>query len=148
MRPPLNWGTGIALIYGVFASSTIGFVVFAMSQPVDLVSADYYQRALRADRQIEALANTRVLGEAFRVVPDVKGRALTLTLPTTPSTVSGTVTLYRPSDASADRQVPLRPVGGAQVVSLDGLQRGRWIAKVEWTADGAPFYYETPLLLP
>ena len=29
----LNWGTGIALVYGIFATSTVGFVAFAMHQP-------------------------------------------------------------------------------------------------------------------
>lgn len=43
----LHWGTGIALAYTTFALATIGFVVFAMQRPVDLVSADYYADALR-----------------------------------------------------------------------------------------------------
>ena len=41
MRITFNWGTGIAAVYTVFALATTGFVTFAMSQRVDLVSSDY-----------------------------------------------------------------------------------------------------------
>jgi len=148
MRRRLNWGTSIALVYGLFAVSTLGFVAFAMSQPVDLVSPDYYERALHEDDRIAALANARALGEGFRVTPDIAARSLRIDLPAATRPVNGTVTLYRPSDAAEDREQALAPRDGVQVVSLEGLRSGRWIAKLEWTANGAPYYYEMPFRVP
>ena len=35
----------------------MGFVVFAMNRPADLVSADYYERSLQQDARIAATEN-------------------------------------------------------------------------------------------
>jgi hypothetical protein len=57
----------------------------------------------------------------------------------------GTVTLYRASDAGADRVVPLSLAPDAtQRVPLEGLAPGRWRLQVEWTVRGRPYYYERP----
>jgi hypothetical protein len=51
----LNWGTGVAAAYLLFAIATGGFAAFAMSRPVLLVSPDYYADSLgrrgRANQQ-------------------------------------------------------------------------------------------------
>ena len=144
MKIPLNWGTGIALTYTAFALSTVGFVGFAMGRPESLVSPQYYQRALGQDRRIEAVANAGALGPALdsRVFDD--GAIVVLQLPRAQSaTAHGTVTLYRPSDATADQVMPLTlDQDGTQRVSLRGLGPGRWRLQVEWVADGRPYYYE------
>ena len=95
-----------------------------------------------------AIANTRALGDALAVTPDVTARRLTIAMPALPAPAQGTVTLYRPSDAAADRAQPLALDHGTQVVPLDDLPRGRWIVKVEWTAGEAPYYYEAPFQMP
>ena len=66
MRITFNWGTGIAAVYTVFALATTGFVTFAMSQRVDLVSSDYYAQSLRQDQRIAA-EQQRALARAAAV---------------------------------------------------------------------------------
>ena len=39
MKRLWNWGVGLATVYAIFAGATVGFVAFAMGQPVDLVSS-------------------------------------------------------------------------------------------------------------
>jgi nitrogen fixation protein FixH len=142
----LNWGTGIAAVYTVFALSTLGFVGFAMSRPVDLVSPDYYQRSLRQDQRMAAIDNASRLGAALSVAVDPSTRRLTVTLPG--DAPSGTITLYRPSDASSDRRTPLALTHGGQSVDTAGMASGHWVVQLEWTADGRSFYHETPVFLP
>lgn len=142
----LNWGTGIAAVYAVFAASTLGFVGFAMSRPVDLVSPDYYQRSLRQDQRMEAIDNARRLGPALSVTVEPATQRLSVTLPGTAP--SGSLTLYRPSDASSDRRLPLALSNGRQSVDTAGMAAGHWVVQLDWTADGRSFYYETPVLLP
>ena len=143
----LNWGMGIALVYALFASATIGFAVFAMSSPVDLVSADYYARSLDQDRRMTAIANARALGDAVQVAFEPGSRALSIHVPAA-SRIDGTVLLYRPSNAAADRRLPFAPVEGVQTVNLADLANGRWTVQVEWTVDGTPYYIESSLSLP
>ena len=44
MKIRVHWGVAVAVFYTAFALSTVGFVAFAMTRDVDLVSVDYYQQ--------------------------------------------------------------------------------------------------------
>ena len=144
MKMRWHWGAAIAVTYAVFAAGTVGFVAFAIGRPDSLVSPEYYSRALAQDRRIAAVANAQALGSALdsRVADD--GAMLVLQLPRAQSvTARGDVTLYRPSDETADRTMPLAlDREGTQRLTLGGLAPGRWRLQVEWVVDGRPFYYE------
>ena len=145
MTLKLNWGVGIAAIYGVFAISTMTFVVFAMRQPVDLVSVDYYAEGLHQDQRAEAVENTRRLGASVGVTRADAGH-FAVTIPEDQaSSARGQITLYRASDARADRLIDLAVDAlGHQTIPLDGLAKGRWTMKVMWTAGGRSYYFEAP----
>jgi hypothetical protein len=149
MRIRLNWGTGIALVYIAFAAATTGFVTFAMGRPVDLVSDDYYAQSLQQDERMNAERNARALAPLPAIVSS-GARAIVLSLPSAHAlSASGTVTLYRPSDASADRVQPLAiDAAGRQAIALDGLARGRWLVQVRWSAVGRHYYFEEPVIVP
>lgn len=149
MRIRWNWGAGVALVYTAFALATVGFVIFAIAHPAALVSADYYQQSLGYDRKIEAMTNVEALGGSVDVRLDSGAdRAAMLTLPAAHHGGTGTVTWYRASDAAFDRVTPLAvDRDGVQRISIDGLQPGRWRLKVEWQADGRPFYLERVVII-
>jgi hypothetical protein len=148
MRITFNWGTGIALVYTAFAAATTGFVAFAMSRPVDLVSADYYEQSLRLDSRMEAERNASALNPG-PVIDLPAPRRLAIVLPGQPASgVSGTVTLYRPSDARADRVQKLAiDTAGRQEIALDTVAPGRWIVQLQWTAGGRGYYFESPIVV-
>ena len=139
----LNWAVGIVASYVVFAAGTMGFVLYAMHRPVDLVSADYYEQSLRQNGQMAAERNTAALQGAASIV-QTGDRTLMVSLPATQAAQArGSVTLYRPSDASADRVFTLETgADGRQQFSLDGLRAGAWSARMRWTAGGREFYLE------
>lgn len=148
MRIRWNWGTGIALVYVAFATATTGFVAFAMSRPVDLVSADYYEQSLRLDARMAAERNANALNPAPAI--DLSGpRTLTVVLPPAhAASATGTVTLYRPSDARADRVRPLAlDTAGRQEIPLDAVAPGRWIVQLRWSAAGLSYYIESPIFV-
>ena len=142
-----NWGTGIALTYTAFALATTGFVVFAMGRPVVLVRADYYAESLRQDQRMQAVQNARDLGNAVSIV-NTDGRHLIVSLPLEHARIaSGTITLYRASDATADRLFDIAPDGtGHQRLSLAGLPQGQWLVQLRWTAGGREYYVERPVV--
>jgi hypothetical protein len=145
----LSWGTGITCVYTVFALGTLAMVAFAISHPVDLVGADYYQQSIAYDTRIAALSRADEVSDAVTIALQPNGR-LHLGLPVSQvSRATGTVTLYRPSDASADRQWDL-PIGahGAVSIPLDGLPAGVWRVRLEWVIDGQTFYREQVVKLP
>jgi FixH len=142
-----NWGTGIGLSYAAFALATIGFVVFAMGRPVVLVRADYYAESLRQDQRMQAVRNARDLGPGVSVTL-TSGRDVLVSLPRDQARIAhGIVTLYRASDAAADRVLDLAlDADGRQHVSLTGLAAGRWVVQLLWTAGGREYYFEEPVM--
>ncbi len=148
MRITFNWGTGIALAYTAFAAATAGFVTFAMNRSVDLVSADYYAQSLQQDQKMDAEQNALMLRPAPSVAQP-SGRVAVLSLPVDQAgSARGLLTLYRPSDATADFSLPLALDGtGHQWVSLERMIAGRWILKVRWSAGSRDYYFEQPVLV-
>jgi nitrogen fixation protein FixH len=148
MTMKFHWGVAVALFYAAFALSTVGFVVYALSLDVDLVSDDYYARALGHDAHMQAVANGRALGAAISVTVE-PGRLDVRLPPAMAARVRGTATLYRAAHASADRTVALVPApDGTQIIPTDGLTPGQWRLQVRWSADGRDYYVERDIRLP
>ena len=137
------------VFYTAFAFATVGFVAFAMTQEVHLVSADYYAKSLEHDAHMQAVANADALGPALRVQVQRETTAVQLAWPGDMAPrVRGTATLYRPADANADRSVPLVPsADGAMALSTAGLAPGHWRLNLQWSADGRDYYAERDLIL-
>jgi hypothetical protein len=142
--PRLHWGLGIAAVYIAFAGATTGFVAFAMRQNVELVRPDYYDYSLAHDAHRHAAARATALGDRFQMQMEPGGAAVTVAWPLEQAgRVRGTVSLYRPSDASADRRLFASPdAQGRQRIVLAGLAPGLWRLQVQWTVDGVAFYSE------
>jgi hypothetical protein len=138
-----NWGTGMFVVYGVFAVATSAVVAFSMRERVDLVSDDYYDQAVRLDARRQAEARAAALGPAFSITADAASQRVLIAWPAGAPIESGTVTLYRPSDASKDRVSPIAPDrDGRQQISLAGLAMGRWMVQVSWQSGGQAYYAE------
>ena len=143
MRLRWNWGTGVGMVYSVFALATSGVVVFSMRARVDLVSTDYYEQAVGLDARREAEARATALGDTFGIATQISERRVVVSWPRDLAIESGTITLYRPADATKDRTAAIAPDGDAcQTVSLAGLAPGRWMLQVSWRARGQAYYAE------
>jgi nitrogen fixation protein FixH len=147
MKFRVHWGFGLAAAYVLFATSTVGFVVFAIERPVDLVSPDYYAQSLRHDQRLAAMTNAAELGHELDV--EVAYRNVRLHFPPAmAATIEGTATLYRPSSAAADRVMALRPNrDGVQMLSLARVPAGHWVLQLQWTAGGRAFYHEATVIV-
>lgn len=170
----INWGVAITGVYITFAAATMSFVIFAIGRPVELVSADYYEQSLKHDAHRQAITNAEALGDAVRIAAAADAPAIEIaigmpvelprsmqvsdmpvsdTAVTDPraatGTVTGTVTLYRPSDRTADRVTPLSlDREGRQRIRVDGAAHGRWTVKLAWRAGEREFYRERIVWLP
>ncbi len=143
-----NWGVGIAIFYTAFALSTVGFVTYAVSRDVPLVSEDYYARALSHDAHMQAVANADALGAQAGARVE-QGHIVVRVPASTATLVRGTVTLYRAANAAADRNVPLVPEpDGTQAIATDGLASGAWRVQMQWSVDDRDYYVERHVRLP
>lgn len=141
MKPFWNWGVGIATVYAIFAGATLGFVTFAMSERVDLVSPDYYVESLGHDARQDAAARASALGSSFHIERGQAG--VTIQWPHDARPDRGSVTLYRPADSRADRRIATAPDrDGQQVISIAAIPAGAWVVQCEWTSGGVTYYAE------
>jgi hypothetical protein len=157
----INWGVAITIVYITFATATVSFVVFAVGRPVELVSADYYEQSLKHDAHRRAMANAEALGDAVRIAAvedaaedaagDARTIAISIATPTAQTRalpVTGTVTLYRPSDQTGDRVTALSlDDEGHQRIRVESAARGRWVVKLAWRAGRQDFYREQTVWL-
>lgn len=143
MRIKGNWAAGIVILYGGFAVFIVGFLVFASFQKVELVAPDYYEQEIRYEEQLERIRRTKGLPDGLTW--SLAARELTVQFPETlrGKTVSGTIVLYRASDASADRRIPVAiDANLRQIVPLHNLRTGHWRVKLEWKVDSQSYYDE------
>src|SRR6476659_5934638 len=102
------WPIAITGFFIVFFSGLVSFIVFASTQHVDLVRADYYEQEIRYQQQFERLNRTAQMGDDVPVTYDPVRQQISVQLPPTHSHPStGQVHLYRPSDARLDQAWPL-----------------------------------------
>ncbi len=144
----MNWGTGMATAYLTFAAATTGFVAFAMSRPVLLVSPDYYADSLREDEHLAARRNAMALGSAVGVTTNGRDRVHVAIPVSQTSGMKGSVTLYRASDPAADRTIPLDlDAAGGQDLHVGALRRGAWVVQLRWSSGGRDYYIEKAVVL-
>ena len=65
-----------------------------------------------------------------------------------PAGTQGTIRLFRPSNSSWDRSVPIAlDAAGAQLIPGDKLIRGYWKVKIDWQSNGESYYFEQPIVI-
>ena len=140
------WPYGIVITFVVFFSGTVGLLVMACLQKEDLVSKTYYEQELRYQSRLDSLKRAAQSGASLTY--DAAGRNIAIALPPSKSGASpaGSVELYRPSEASLDREMPLQLDGsGRQVIDASGLQPGLWKVRVNWSEGGTEYQLERSL---
>lgn len=144
------WPWGIAGFLTGFACLVAGFGVFAARQHFDLVRVDYYEEELRYQDRIDALSRGREAGKGATLTLDGAGRGLSVRLPAGAGSdgAAGRLHLYRPSDASLDRQLALSPGrDGVQHCDLAGMKAGFWRARLTWREGSEEFMQESSFVL-
>lgn len=134
----LSWGHRIAIVYTTFAVATIGFVVFAIGETVEVVRPDYYEESLHRDERARDEHNAAALGDSASL--QVEHRSIRIALPPRFAGTTVDVVLYRPSAAAEDDTVrcTVGPDGQA-AVDMRTRATGRWDVRATWS-DGIVDY--------
>jgi len=143
------WPIGLVLFFIIFTGYIVGFVIFASSQNMDLVRADYYDQEIRFQKQIDRVHRSAPVLADATIDYDLSGDIVTLSLPSIQQDViSGTVSFYRPSDAGLDTNVKLGlDTAGRQSVNVRSLRAGLWKVRVQWQSSGQEYFFEKPIVI-
>ncbi len=142
----INWGTGIVIAFAAFIGFILYFVVLASSDPRaehDMVTEKYYQKELEYQKEIDASANLEKSGGTVRVTRTPRGLEIGFPAEMDPGNIRGTLSLYRPSNAQLDFEMPIQISDTVQLIPADRLLDGRWDIRISWTYGEEEFLYRT-----
>ncbi len=152
MKKILNnpWPYAITAWFVVFITGVVTWVTFAMRQQTDLVGNDYYEQEINYQQQLDRLNRTRLINAQLAVGYDTAQDAITITLPAAQASraTTGSIQLYRPSDAKLDHKFKLAAnADGSQRLDARKLRPGLWKVRVEWTVDGQGYFFDQPVVV-
>jgi nitrogen fixation protein FixH len=144
----INWGTGILIALAVMIVGMITLVWVAVHQDYDLVENDYYQKSVNYQQQIDKEKKTDALAEKITFIQS--GDTLKLTFPDMAnfSAYSGRIHFYSPVAEKRDLTLPVKLNSvHSQIVDLKSLQKGRYVVKIDWSANKTDYYQEEEITL-
>ena len=149
-KPTRNlWPTSIVVFFILAVTFIITFIAWSLRQREDLVSADYYEREVRYQSQLDTLNRSQALAATTVVTFEPAQQTIVITLPPTqPQGATGSIQLYRPSDARLDRELPLAlTADGTQRLDAKPLRDGLWKVRVKWNANGQDYFLDQPVIV-
>ena len=149
-KPTRNlWPTSIAAFFIIAIIFIATFIAFAVRQRDDLVSADYYEREVRYQSQLDSMNRSHAVATKTVVTFEPAGQTIIITLPEARMPgVTGSIHLYRPSDARLDRELRLvLAADGTQRLDAKKLAGGLWKVRVTWTVNGQDYILDQPVIV-
>ena len=144
----LNWGTGIALVYGAFALVMVAFVFQSRRYDPGLVRKDYYNLDLNYQEHMEKKQNTANLTHGLNVRFDAVRRVIRLQFPETTDAPSGSIKCFRPVNVRDDMNLDVQTgPDGAMEIPAGRMSNGLWHLEVDWQAGGTKYFHEATLTL-
>lgn len=145
-----NWGTGLFAAIALFVITTLGVVVYIISLDFDLVSKNHYEKGVQYEQHIEKIEHARALDVPVKIQLRSVENLIEIIFPEQIASQkpSGTVTLYRPSNSSLDRNYELS-LNNDHIQKIDAgdMARGKWLVKVTWQAGDQSYFEEIAIFI-
>lgn len=145
----MNWGTGLAIVLGLFIVFILYFVIRISTEDkydYDLVTEEYYKKELVFQKEMDDETNSNSLENNITGKKIAQGWLLTFPKNIDYSKITGTVTLYRPSNKKLDFQIPLILSNSEMIIPDERLVPGRWNTIVQWNYDGEDYLYKNEIV--
>lgn len=147
LRSRNPWPIAIVSFFAVFITFIAVFIGFASRQRMDLVRANYYEDEILYQEQIDRLKRTQPIRSEVMIAYDSAQECFKVTLPVS-SSVAGRLHLYRPSNATLDREFELavKP-DGTQQIKVKNLSAGLWKVRLNWKANDQEYYFDQSVVI-
>jgi hypothetical protein len=143
----LNWGHKIAIAYTAFAGFMIFMLILSMQEDHELVTENYYENELAVQQRIDADKNLNESDLILSITSNSGNIVLNLKGLSKEDSVSGTVELYKPDDASLDETHELKLTESGLMVIKPLGNRGRYKVQVSFEVNAQRYFREQQILL-
>lgn len=143
------WPVAITSFFVAAIIFILSFIVWSIRQREDLVSNDYYEREVRYQSQLDSMNRSQGVAARTVVTFEPTQQTIVITLPEAQKTgMTGSIHLYRPSDARLDRELPLAlSTDGTQRLDAKSLPDGLWKVRVKWNVGGQDYFLDQPVIV-
>ncbi|WP_299215280.1 FixH family protein [uncultured Aquimarina sp.] len=141
----INWGTAIVLVFIGFISFILYFVVRMNTDKKfehDLVTEDYYKQELAFQQEINAEENGNALQNNVAIKKIAEGLVVVFPKDKNYTKLSGTISLYRPSNKRLDFEIPIMLQSSEILVPQNRLIEGRWNITVNWEYENTSYLFK------
>lgn len=135
------WPYSIVLVFILFGTFIISFVVRSMKTEVQLVRPDYYDHEINYQNQITNEVNSLKLSSGFNIKFDSLKLILNISIPDSINITNGAVHFYRPSDKKLDFEQELKNYP-EQIINLNSIRKGLWEVQIFFESTGGRKYYK------
>ena len=144
----INWGWSIAIFYSLFVVVMVGMVIMSSRQEINMVQDHYYEKDLNYEAFRKSRENGAQLVSQKMVTYDPAKRSISLAFPSSLASVSGNVTLYRPSNQALDKNWPVTlDDRGIMHINTNDLIPGLWRILVDFESSGTSYYHEQAIII-
>lgn len=143
----MSWSKAIILSFILFAVFVAAMVTVCVRQDIGLVTRDYYKEELQYQEQLDRKQNALNLEARPDIV--VREDNLEIHYAEMDAVSTGTVTLFRPSNAALDREFRLL-VPSSEAVQrfpLRGAVKGLYKARMRWVMRGKEYFMEKVIVI-
>ncbi len=108
----------------------------------DLVTEDYYKQELAFQNEINAEKNSKTLLKYIIVKKTAKGLVISFPKDKNYSHISGTISLYRPSNKKLDFEIPISLSASELIIEDKNLLGGRWNITIHWKYENTSYLFK------
>ena len=141
-----NWGTGIALVYIIFAVGMVTLVFASRQHDPGLMQKDYYALDLNYQDRLDRKQNAASLTVVPQVLVTSADKSLAIQFPEGMENASGKAKFYRSTTINDDFLVNIEH-GQSTKVPTEKMAPGRWHVELEWEAAGKKYFWETAIVI-
>ncbi len=145
-----DWGKGIFIAIVVFIIGVMSMVSYIISLDFYLVNNNHYEEGVQYQGTIDGKMRADSLGNPVIILFDDERVALKVMFPEEimQKAQEGTINLYRPNDASLDRNMPIEfNAGNTQIIPMERMPKGKWILTINWTMDDKEYIEEKVVII-
>lgn len=144
----LNWGTGIAIFYGLFVLALMGALIKSRTIQRSMVVDHYYEKDLNYKEKYNKIENSGQLAVKVKIIQNKDNGTVDIIFPPEVNEVKGEVLFYRPSSKGMDVNIPIENLEGNTLrIPLKQFKVGNWAVQVDWSSGGKDYFDKSNLYL-
>lgn len=142
MKIKFTWGTGIFITIIIFVSFFTSFIIFSLTQDINLVSKDYFPEEIAYGQKLDKIKNADALKDKITV--EQKENKLIIIYPQNfkNKNISGKIKFYYVTDSKFDIDIDINITDHKQIINLLKYKKGRYYLQIDWKNIETEYFQE------